>query len=1293
MPELQAIVDFSIQINKFVNIDLFQRGFYQIRLSLKLPNCKLVNKIELNHLNRTNLNYLRATKSDSSFSNFIPHTEFPHNNNDESNGNVGILLPSCIINGMATSKTFQINYKNEEILLNDTVSYRMNICLDIMNCMEQMQKTNIELNVELWYSDQEFILNQYDTMICVSTRQLRIHFDLCRGIHYSLPVIFDYFHLSAVTISLHGCLVQLCQPYISSSSSSSSSSSLLTSKNTNSFTSTTSTNWLSSLLKQSTDGMNGKKIDNNQFMLQLWRIQLAQWKLVSIMSLSLLNLKRALDEYYRILTPWHQAKINYDRLFVKVSLDNFSELSGDCFRQIQNHLNDVHSNLNVENVMEELFAKKFPENNFHSCLTDGLERKKLDDIIDTIEHDVAHLCGLTIEQWQRFLMLVQNSERINQHLAKLHHFQRIRRFSEGFFLIEHPRMNLNGSLCDQNSNLFLELSDNLRKSSYFINLPPCDVECIHLDGDYNTLPIIFEEKFQYTKQSEPIVLENGDQKKSIKSAQSPSKLSLSSSTTTSSSTSPKSNSMRFSFFSRFNNSNNSIHNNNNNGKPSSTSGSSGEKCSNQKIQKNCHSNIKTMEIFELYKSELFTNETQNNQIDLEQMNRKIKLLNSFLTKKNNMIKNYSQLSMDFQNDKIFKKPLTNSPSSSSSQNSNSEISKPSSLTIESSNNHSWPELSPKTIISDEKGMKKASNDSKKKHHNHHQNKDLESSTKILDIFPCVNYQNFPGTMYFPKPPKEFAMEEMIDEPVAHEVCMKPIPTDQQENNIDDEQSNMESTSINPKIIIEDVFSNQLNHHSKMNNSLSFQDLTKIKTTTSTASTTNESTVDDSLAKQIVDLKNSNKNLLESSKDDIYLKSNNLNHTKFTFMELLQSDHCLICCGSIDAKRANDSWPCKCIRTPINCVVTKSSSSTATADHTSTEPRKDDQPKLSKNNNDDDNQKTSITTPPPFRRVSLFDTEFISFLGEKETFRNSIAHKVQDLMFYSDFSTLASRIPYFQCDADFKSFKDLHLIVCVHGLDGNSADLRLVKTYLEIGLPTNNFEFLMSQRNQGETFDSLETLTERLINEIENFISTLKSKPSKISFIGHSLGNIIIRAAISRSDFLKRWRNKFHTFLSLSGPHLGLAYNRSGLVNMGLWFIQKFKRAQSLNQLSMKDATDIKQTFLYRLSKKPGIEFFRNILLCGSTQDYYVPIHSAHIELCNAAINDQSEYGIAYREMTDNIIQRFMSRPELNIIRYDVHHALNSNTNSLIGRAAHIAVLDSELFIEKFMMVTGLGYFV
>ena len=61
-------------------------------------------------------------------------------------------------------------------------------------------------------------------------------------------------------------------------------------------------------------------------------------------------------------------------------------------------------------------------------------------------------------------------------------------------------------------------------------------------------------------------------------------------------------------------------------------------------------------------------------------------------------------------------------------------------------------------------------------------------------------------------------------------------------------------------------------------------------------------------------------------------------------------------------------------------------------------------------------------------------------------------------------------------------------------------------------------------------------------------------------------------------------------------------------------------------------------------------------------------------------------------MASNILQRLNSRPNVNVVRYDVHHALSSNANSLIGRAAHIAVLDSELFIEKFMVVVGLKYF-
>lgn len=62
-----------------------------------------------------------------------------------------------------------------------------------------------------------------------------------------------------------------------------------------------------------------------------------------------------------------------------------------------------------------------------------------------------------------------------------------------------------------------------------------------------------------------------------------------------------------------------------------------------------------------------------------------------------------------------------------------------------------------------------------------------------------------------------------------------------------------------------------------------------------------------------------------------------------------------------------------------------------------------------------------------------------------------------------------------------------------------------------------------------------------------------------SFIGHSLGNIIIRSVLTRPRF-RYYLNKLHTFLSLSGPHLGTLYNNSTLVSTG-------KTSASLSLLS------------------------------------------------------------------------------------------------------------------------------
>lgn len=66
-----------------------------------------------------------------------------------------------------------------------------------------------------------------------------------------------------------------------------------------------------------------------------------------------------------------------------------------------------------------------------------------------------------------------------------------------------------------------------------------------------------------------------------------------------------------------------------------------------------------------------------------------------------------------------------------------------------------------------------------------------------------------------------------------------------------------------------------------------------------------------------------------------------------------------------------------------------------------------------------------------------------------------------------------------------------------------------------------------------------------------------------------------------------------------------------------------------------------------------------------------------------------------REMVHNVLSPIISKSDVNLSRFDVHHALPKmmqNASVFIGRAAHIAVLDSELFIEKFLLVAGLKYF-
>ena len=273
------------------------------------------------------------------------------------------------------------------------------------------------------------------------------------------------------------------------------------------------------------------------------------------------------------------------------------------------------------------------------------------------------------------------------------------------------------------------------------------------------------------------------------------------------------------------------------------------------------------------------------------------------------------------------------------------------------------------------------------------------------------------------------------------------------------------------------------------------------------------------------------------------------------------------------------------------------------------------------------------------------------------------------------------------DPDGGRRKSVHLVVCVHGLQGNQYDLRLYRILLSLALPHAKLEFLMASSNQSDTFCDFNLMTDRLLEEVLDHVRGMATSPSKVSFLGHSLGSIIVRSLITRPEFASL-HPKLHLFFSICGPHLGTKY-QNGMVSFGMWAVRKWHNSRSLLQLSLKDAPNPMDSFLYHLSEAPSLECFRHVVLMTSPQDKYVPYHSAKIASAGKDGSFQSDLSL---HMMHNILEP-LRKARVNLVRLSVDHSIPASANSFIGRAAHIAMLDNELFIQKLVNLHLVQYFI
>ena len=254
---------------------------------------------------------------------------------------------------------------------------------------------------------------------------------------------------------------------------------------------------------------------------------------------------------------------------------------------------------------------------------------------------------------------------------------------------------------------------------------------------------------------------------------------------------------------------------------------------------------------------------------------------------------------------------------------------------------------------------------------------------------------------------------------------------------------------------------------------------------------------------------------------------------------------------------------------------------------------------------------------------------------------------------------------------------MHAVFLVHGFQSNYSQLNYLLNTFSRRYPTIEVVSCKSIENKEEL--GINSLGKLLAKEIIENINSLElyKEIGKISMIGHSMGGLVIRAALR---YLKPYKSRMNALITLGSPHLGYLHSNSKIVSAGVWIAKKLSLNRTISEMSLADTTKISETTLYRLSQQKSISWFKTVVMVGSSQDSYGPLESAIIhrsQRIQALANSK-----IIESMIDNLVENLS---KTKFIRLRVNMKISEKSlDSFIGRTAHIQFIDN-YFLAKMII--------